>query len=77
MDRLGGHHQILFFCGAMMVLSSLVGELMLLLCWGASLPGRPGGSERVPRLLLPENLMGDLPSFSGQNPGQKVRHGGI
>ena len=77
MDRLGDHHQILFFCGAIMVPSFLVGVLMLLLWRGASLPGRPGGSERVLRLLLRENLMGDLPSFLGQHPGQKAQHGGI
>ena len=60
-----------------MVPSFLVGVLMLLLWRGVSLPGRPGDSERVLRLLLRENLMGDLPSFLGQHPGQKARHGGI
>ena len=77
MDQLDDHHQILFFCGAIMVPSFLVGVLMLLLWWGASLPGRPGDNERVLRLLLRENLMGDLPSFLGQHPGQKARLGGI
>ena len=77
MDRLGDHHQILFFCGAIMVPSFSVGVLILLLWRGVSLLGRPGDSERVLRLLLRENLMGDLPSFLGQHPGQKVRHGGI
>ena len=77
MDQLDDHHQILFFCGAIMVPSFLVGLLMLLLWQGASLPGRPGDSEAVLRLLLRENLMGDLPSFLRQHPGQKVRHGGI
>ena len=77
MDRLGDQNQILFFCGAIMVPSFLVGVLMLLLWRGASLPERPGDSERALRLLLRENLMGDLPSFLGQHPGQKVRHGGI
>ena len=47
MDRLGDHHQILFFCGAIMVPSFLVGVLMLLLWRGRSLPGWPGDSERV------------------------------
>ena len=77
MDRLGDHHQILFFCGAIMEPSFLVGVLMLRLWRGASLPGRPGDSERVLRLLLRENLMRDLPSFLGPHPGLKARHGGI
>lgn len=77
MDRLGDHHQILIFCGAIMEPSFLVGALLLRLWRVASLLGGGGDSERVLRLLFRENLMGDLSSFLGQHPGQKARHGGI
>ena len=77
MGRLSLQHQILFFCGAIMAPSFLLGVFVLLLGWGASLTVRPGDNGRGLRLLLRENLQGDLSSFLGQHPGQKARHGGI
>ena len=75
--RLGDLHQILAFCGAIVALNFLVFVLMLLLWWGAGLLERSGDNGRVLRLLLLENLKGDLPSLAVQSHGQTVRYGGI